>query len=506
MASRKSKSAKSEGKAKKPSSRSNKTAKAKAVAKARQTQAKEPSKARPSGARKASKAAAVAKRKRSTSKRAQLRENDIITLVASLTAKMALSQEPAWLIDAQQGRLTPLNTAGTEFFASNTGDDIAVVLDAAMPALVTLRNRIQSGPGQDQDGAQHETLMFWTEKGVMPFDCKITPVKADKRMLFLVQSERGVESGCADFATGFDQESSKPRDDAAILREIARRIRAGTGAATVIDDVPGELPLPSAVEPDDIMAPHRTGDGKHSDSVSDTNKRAKLAHELRTPISAIIAAAEMLKDERFGELSNFRYRDYARDIFNSASHALRLIENGLSDSAETDRKPSPSPSTTQRVSDQADLNHIVRSGVATVKHLAEAAKLRVTFQPSDRDAWINCDPTAITQIVLNLLTNAVKFTDGGGTVTAQVSANLGEDVTVEVRDSGRGMSDAEIVHHLYKSSTAAPQPRPGGGFGIGLGLCRQLAEANGAQLQIVSTPKRGTVARLVFPLRSLIAV
>lgn len=108
------------------------------------------------------------------------------------------------------------------------------------------------------------------------------------------------------------------------------------------------------------------------------------------------------------------------------------------------------------------------------------------------------------QILLNLLTNAVKFTGNGGRVEAQVYANVGEDIRIEVRDTGRGMTQAEIKNNL--SGKLQPLPRQGGGLGLGLALSQQLAQSSGAALTLDSTPGAGTTAAVIFPLRRLVAV
>ena len=418
-------------------------------------------------------------------------------LLKRLRAELGPDHSPAWIIDAAAASLMPLNGPGSAVFDLKPDTDDTVALDTTMPALTKLRKLANKPSKTNTKRKTKSALLFWTPTGTRSLDCQITRHEVKGRTLFLVKEAQEKSSDKPVVKKSAEPPAPKPeplRDDAAILREIARRIRAGTKTQPVIDDVPGELPEPTP-------KPNGNDSVASDNSEMDGQLRAKLAHELRTPISAIVAASEIIKDERLGSLDNFHYRDYARDIHQSARHALELIEQGLKSVAEQQTVPLDPPR-----SDRADLNHIVRSAVATVKHLAQAQKLSLAFVPAERDAWLQLDPTAVTQVVLNLLTNAVKFTEAGGTVTAQVVSRVGEDVFVEVRDTGCGMSQSEITRHLARTNSDAPKPRDGGGFGIGLALSHQLAEANGATLEFDSKPGHGTSARLMFPLRRLVAV
>lgn len=427
-------------------------------------------------------------------------------LIKRLRDELTRDQRAAWLVDVSAALLIPLNQSGAELFDRNETQPDNIELETAMPALATLRKR-DAEHAQTGTRAQRqfdETLEFWTNTGARTLACHVTRHRVRGRTLFLIQSQtepaRLKDASANPTSEGANDE--QPRDDAAILREIARRIRAGTAGDVELSDEPGELPMPNPT-----LTPNNDQD-QTTDSPDgvDTSQeqRAKLAHELRTPLSAIVAAAEVLKDERLGVLDNFHYRGYARDIYQSARHALELIERGLNlDVAHEHRAataPPPLPT------DRADLNHLVRSALAAVKHQAKTAEIDIKFEPAERDTWIQLDATAITQVVLNLLTNAIKFTPKGGHVVVEVCANIGEDVYVEVRDTGPGMSKAEIDQHLRGQSDQPLQQRPGGGLGIGLPLSRQLAEDNGATLHIDSVPGRGTTARLAFPLRQLMAV
>lgn len=514
MAASKSKSAKARHKPKKTASKGAKSAaRSKAKKKLSQTRKIAPQKSR----RKAAAPLADVEIKKPKKRRAK--KTDALTeLLSRLRHEVEPTDAPAWLVDSVAAKLIPLNRAGASLFDLDAHVDTTVALDRGMPALETLKTLSEQFAANNAPVTSAATsLLFWTPSGAITQTCTITAHTLEHRVFLLVQSAQHADAKkvTQDSASRAPEISPSPRplkgDDAAILREIARRIRAGTGVQSKIDDVPGELPTPSPTEHDTVPeSPEEIGHDNVSEGLApglnlDRHQRAKLAHELRTPISAIMAASEIIKDERLGSLDNFHYRDYARDIYQSARHALELIEQGLKSAARVESPTTPVPTNPVSKTDRADLNEIVRTALAAIKHLARKKNVSLAFVASERDACLNVDPLAVTQIVLNLLNNAVKFTESGGSISAQVYSSLGEDIWIEVRDTGCGMRTSEIARFLNDDEEQAPEPRAGGGFGIGLALSRKLAKANDASLEYESTLGAGTTARLVFPLRRLVA-
>ena len=214
-----------------------------------------------------------------------------------------------------------------------------------------------------------------------------------------------------------------------------------------------------------------------------------------------------MRDERLGAIGNERYRGYASDIHDSARHALAVINSMLGRSAAgaatgTGRREAAEP----QLFAQLDLNAIVEGTVSGMRPLADNAAVAVSARLRPRLPNVIADPVSVRQILLNLLTNAVKFTAGGGAVTVTTRYALDGPVEIVVADTGAGMSAADIARSL--STDAPPQraPREGGGLGIGLPLVRLLAEANGATIAIDSAPGAGTAVVVAFAKNRVVPV
>lgn len=208
---------------------------------------------------------------------------------------------------------------------------------------------------------------------------------------------------------------------------------------------------------------------------------AQLAHELKTPLSAIAAAAEIMRDERLGPLGSERYRGYAADIYSSARHALGVITRML-EAARSDGDPG------KLTFAEIDLNGLVENVLSAMRPLAEEAQIELTSRLADRLPHVVADPTSVRQMLLNLLTNAIKFTGKHGTVRVITSYELDGPVCLEVRDNGPGMGE----------SADSQVPAAAKGLGIGLPLVRAMAQANGASISTESRPGEGTSVRIAF--------
>lgn len=288
--------------------------------------------------------------------------------------------------------------------------------------------------------------------------------------------------------SGADQPGLPPRSEAETLREIARRIREGeveraaARAVATVDAGAAAVAATSAIA-DTAALP------------SLASRVSKLAHELRTPLSAIVAAAEIMRDERLGPIGSAHYRGYAADIFDSARHALSVI-NGMLEagSGEGARSNLAAPQQFAEI----DLNALAERTASVMLPLAGKAGLRLETALQPRLPHVVADATSIRQMLLNILTNALKFTAAGGEVVLATHYTLDGPVRVSVADTGAGMSADAIRRLLDADNPPLPGPRPAGGLGLGLPLVRTLAAANGADVDIASAEGKGTVVTLSF--------
>jgi PAS domain S-box-containing protein len=224
---------------------------------------------------------------------------------------------------------------------------------------------------------------------------------------------------------------------------------------------------------------------------------AKISHEIRTPLNAIIGFAEVMQEERFGPIGNERYKEYLKDIHVSGGHVISLI-NDLLDLAKIEA------GRLELNFVSVNLNDVVASCVALMQ--PEASRNRIVLRTSlaPKLPPVVADERAMRQVVLNILSNAVKFTDAGGQVIVSTALTDRGEVALRVRDTGIGMTDTEIAQALEPFRQLATARRHGG-TGLGLPLTKALVEANRGALAITSAKREGTLVEIVLPRTRVLA-
>jgi signal transduction histidine kinase len=224
---------------------------------------------------------------------------------------------------------------------------------------------------------------------------------------------------------------------------------------------------------------------------------ANMSHELRTPLNAIIGFSDAIKQQMFGPVQNKRYLEYVNDIFASGSHLLSLINDILDmskiEAGKYELHPEP-----------VDAAEIADTSARFVRVRAEEARVKLVVD-APQGLTINADLRALNQILLNLLTNAIKFTPKGGSVTLRVT-DAGATIDFAVIDTGIGIPQdalSRLGNRFEQVDNALTRRKEG--TGLGLALCRSLAELHHGQFLIESVEGAGTTATIRLPRDARIA-
>lgn len=225
---------------------------------------------------------------------------------------------------------------------------------------------------------------------------------------------------------------------------------------------------------------------------------AKISHELRTPLNAILGFSEVMRMERFGEIRNDKYRGYVNDIHASGAHLLSLI-NDLLDLSKVEAGKLELNFTS------VALTEVIEHAVKMVQEQATSGRVILRRNlPVDLPNVV-ADYRSMSQIMLNLLSNAIKFTDPGGQVIISAQLTKAGELKLRVKDTGLGMTEAEIKEALEPFRRITTDGRDVPGTGLGLPLTKALAEANRATFVISSEPRKGTLVEITFPTTRVLA-
>jgi signal transduction histidine kinase len=219
---------------------------------------------------------------------------------------------------------------------------------------------------------------------------------------------------------------------------------------------------------------------------------ARMSHEFRTPLNAIIGFSEMIRDAHVGPLPA-RYREYGGDINGAGRHLLSIVNDILDFSKLEDGR-------LELRDEMVSVAEAIEACRRMIAAMAERAGVALSVELPGTLPPIRSDELRFRQILLNLMSNAVKFTPTGGRV--RVAAGLATDgVVITIADTGIGMKEEDIPIALepFRQIDGALSRRFEG-TGLGLPLAKALVELHGGALAIESAPGRGTVMRVLLPL------
>jgi signal transduction histidine kinase len=219
---------------------------------------------------------------------------------------------------------------------------------------------------------------------------------------------------------------------------------------------------------------------------------ARLSHEFRTPLNAIIGFSEVLQMKLFGPLGDTRYDEYARGIHDSGVHLLELINDVLDISAiEAGKRPI--------VPELLNVAEIVDQSIEIIEPAAQRRDVCLAVDVGENLPPVTADRRAVKQILLNLLSNAVKFSEPRGGVALSVTCS-DDTMTLTVADTGIGI-EADVLPTVTDVFSRGPAHAhlAQEGTGLGLAIVKSLVEAHDGTLAIDREVGKGTTVRVCLP-------
>ena len=219
---------------------------------------------------------------------------------------------------------------------------------------------------------------------------------------------------------------------------------------------------------------------------------ARISHEMRAPMNAIIGFAEVMISERFGALGNDRYVEYMKDIRSSGSRVIAMVDDLLELSRiETGKL--------ELAFSNQNLNELVESCVAAMQREANRERIIIRTSLASALPSVVADARALRQIALNLIGNSIRLANSGGQVIVSTALTDFGEVVLRVRDTGNGLNQGEVAAALEPFRNGAPSEQASGSSAVNLSLTKALVEANRAQFHIRTGPQTGTLIEVVFP-------
>ena len=217
---------------------------------------------------------------------------------------------------------------------------------------------------------------------------------------------------------------------------------------------------------------------------------ARISHEVRTPLNAIIGFSEVMIGERFGAL-NERYIEYMKDIRSSGERVIAIINDLLDLSRiETGRL--------DLTFANQNLNDLVEQCVAVMQPQANRERIIIRTSLAQMLPPVIADARALRQIALNLISNSIHLANAGGQVIVSTALSDFDEVVLRVRDTGQGLNEKEVAAAMEPFRTQAPLDEATVGSGINLSLTKALVEANRAHFHIKTASHSGTLIEVTF--------
>jgi signal transduction histidine kinase len=226
---------------------------------------------------------------------------------------------------------------------------------------------------------------------------------------------------------------------------------------------------------------------------------ANMSHELRTPLNAVIGFSQLIRDQAFGPIPD-RYVTYADDINSSGKLLLALI-NDILDMSRIEAGQ-------QKLMEEViSVDSAISDCVRMVTSKATDGGVRLIVENKGPLPALRADERALKQVLLNVLSNAVKFTPQGGSVTVAAKAMPGGTLDIRISDTGIGIAE-DVIKDLFLPFRQADASisRRFGGSGLGLAISKRLMELHGGEISVDSHPGSGTRVTLHMPAERVVEV
>jgi signal transduction histidine kinase len=224
-----------------------------------------------------------------------------------------------------------------------------------------------------------------------------------------------------------------------------------------------------------------------------------MSHELRTPLNAILGFSDFLRSEAFGPLGSTRYKEYAQDIHSSAEGLLKLVNETLDlskiESGAIELEEAP-----------LAISEVVEAAETMVQEAATAGQVRIGNELSEGVGLLRADARILRQLLLILLSNAIRFTPRGGAVSLRTSTTDNGGLSLRVTDAGPAIAADDIAileGDFGAADSKLAHIREGTGFS--LAVARSLAELQDGQLSLSSEGATGMTVTITFPPERVLA-
>jgi len=268
------------------------------------------------------------------------------------------------------------------------------------------------------------------------------------------------------------------------LRVSERRTHDG-GTVAIVSDITRSKQREIALSDAKVQA--------ESANHAKTDFLANMSHELRTPLNAIIGFAEVMDAQLFGRLGNDRYNEYAHQICKSAHHLLSIINDIL----DVSKIESGSFELTE---EDVSISALVAEAIGLFAQLSQEKNIALTNKVTEANLRLHIDRKSMKQVLINLISNAVKFTEAEGRVVVNAGIAVSGEFLLQVTDNGIGVAPGDInrVFEAFGQVEGA-FVRNHGGTGLGLPLVKGLVERHGGRIYFESEIGKGSKITVVLP-------